>query len=224
MIVKPWSLPELNFWIPAKALAKITSTQISNTGDICILDAGCGEGYYLDNIVNALEKPENVISFIGLDISKHAIIEAAKRNKQACWIVGTNRQPPVLDNSVDIILCVFGFHNFNGFNKILKPGGKIILVEPGPDHLKELRKIIYTKVDKSNPPDLLYLEKTGLSLVDTQQLLFKAELINNEQINNLLIMTPHLYRAKKQGREAACNLQRLGITIDVAFRILSKTS
>ena len=215
----------------AKQLADITFAQMSDLlgtekGEICLLDAGCGEGYYLDFIFNAIQEKESkrALSFIGLDISKPAISEAARRNKQISWIVGTNRQPPIDNASVDIILCVFGFQSFEGFNKILKPGGKVILVEPGPDHLMELRAIIYPEVRKSDPQDLSYLEETGFSMTDSQQLQFKTGSINNEQINNLLIMTPHLYRATKEGREAASHLQKLELTVDVVFRVLKKNN
>jgi 23S rRNA (guanine745-N1)-methyltransferase len=208
----------------ARKLTEITFAQITDSIETCILDAGCGEGYYFDAIFNDLKNRNacNDLSFIGLDISKAAIAESARRNRQITWIVGTNRQPPVESTSVDIVLCVFGFQSFEGFHKILKSGGKVILVEPGPDHLKELREIIYTEVRKSEPPDLSCVEGMGFSMLDRQSLQFKTGAINNEQINNLLVMTPHFYRATKEGREAAGKLEKLVLTVDVVFRILEK--
>ncbi len=206
----------------ANKLAEILYAQITGENEVCILDAGCGEGYYLDYVLNYL-KNENIfndISFIGLDISKPAIAESSKRNKEISWVVGTNRQPPVDYASVNIILCVFGFQSFEGFKKILKSNGKIILVEPGPDHLKELREIIYVEVRKSEPQDLTYLEVTGFSMVNSQQLKFKTGEIDNKNINNLLLMTPHFYRANKEGREMASHLEKLELTVDVVFRVL----
>jgi len=203
--------------------AQMTDNPVSNK-EICLMDAGCGEGYYFDYLFNYLKGKEggSDLAFIGLDISKPAIMESAKRNKQISWIVGTNRQPPVADVSVDIILCVFGFQSFEGFHKILKSSGKVILIEPGPDHLKELREIIYTEVKRTDPPDLLQAEEMGFSMQETQSLQFKTGAINNEQINNLLLMTPHFYRANKEGREQAANLQTLDLTVDVVFRVLVK--
>jgi len=210
----------------AKKLSDIASAQITGTHGTCLMDAGCGEGYYIDTLFNSL-KDNGIccdLSFIGLDISKAAIAESAKRNKSITWVVGTNRQPPVDHGSVDIILCVFGFQSFDGFNRILKPGGKVILVEPGPDHLKELREIIYIEVKKSDPQDLSYAEEAGFSVIDSQQLQFQTGLINDTQIRDLLVMTPHFYRATKQGREAAGQLQQLDLTVDVILRTLVKTS
>lgn len=213
------------FYAPvANKLAEIIVAQIADGKESCLMDAGCGEGYYFDSVFNTLRDSEgdSDVAFIGLDISKPAIVEAAKINKQITWLVGTNRQPPVTPDSIDIILCVFGFQSFDGFNKVLKTGGKVILVEPGPDHLKELRAILYTDVRKSDPPDISYAEELGFFMRDRQQLQFSTGLINNEQINNLLVMTPHLYRANQAGREAAAGLQELDLTVDVVFRTLEK--
>jgi len=201
----------------ARKLAEIVFRQFADANETCLMDAGCGEGYYLNYIFDYLKDQQgrSSLSFIGLDISKPAIVEAAKRNKQISWVVGTNRQPPVEPESVDIVVCVFGFQSFEGFEKVLKTGGKIILVEPGPDHLKELREIIYPEVRKSDPPDLSGHEEAGYTMVDRQRLQFRTGAINNEQIHNLLIMTPHFYRATKEGREAAGDVQSLDLTVDI---------
>lgn len=213
----------------ANKIAELIFTQITcprNISDkeICLMDAGCGEGYYFDWVFNALKNKESDIkfSFIGLDISKDAIIASTKRNKQISWVVGTNRQPPVSDYSVDIILCVFGFHSYKGFNKILKPNGRMILVEPGPEHLKELREVIYKDVKHSDSSNFSHENEQGFSLINQDQLKFRIDAINNESINNLLIMTPHLYRASKEGKEAASNLKEMDLTVDVIFRVLEK--
>jgi 23S rRNA (guanine745-N1)-methyltransferase len=126
-----------NYESVAIKLAEIVFAQITDDKETCFMDAGCGEGYYFDYVINDLKGKNacNDLSFIGLDISKAAIAEAAKRNQQITWVVGTNRQPPVESASVDVVLCVFGFQSFEGFHRILKAGGRVILVEPGPDHL-----------------------------------------------------------------------------------------
>ena len=98
----------------------------------------------------------------------------------------------------------------------------MILVEPGPDHLNELREIIYTEVKKTDSPDLSCAEDMGFSLVDIQSLKFKTGIINNTQNNDLLLITPQFYRATKEGREAAVNLQELDLTVDIVFRTLEK--
>ena len=208
----------------ANKLTEIISAQITTDKETCILDAGCGEGYYFDAIFRTLDEHKNTnkLSFIGLDISKDAIIQASKRNKQISWLVGTNRQPPIEDASVDIILCLFGFLSLDAFNKVLKPDGKIIIVDPGPEHLKELREIIYPEIKKSDKSNTSQNEIKGFALLKSEAVTFKAKITNNEKINQLLIMTPHFYRASKEGKQKAANLNKLDITINVIFKVLEK--
>lgn len=190
----------------------------------CILDAGCGEGYYLDHFYKYLQHKNKHCdeTLIGLDISKFAIIASTKRNKQITWIVGTNKHPPVISNTLDIVFCIFGFPSFEAFSNTLKTGGKVILVEPGPEHLKELRQIIYPKIKEATYSDYASIENKGFSLLDTYNLKFNTGAINNIQILDLLSMTPHFYRATKEGRDAAAKLETLDLTVEVVFNVLKK--
>lgn len=208
----------------AYKLTQTVSAYIINDNAVCFLDAGCGEGYYFDFLLDKLQQQEgaNNLSFIGLDISKDAIVQATKRNKQVSWIVGTNRQPPVEDESIDIILCLFGFFCDEGFYKALKPGGKIIMVDPGVEHLKELREIIYPEIKQPKLSEVMQPDEKKLSLLNSDVLQFRVNVTGNEQINHLLLMTPHFYRASKAGREAACKLDKLDLTVDVVFKTLQK--
>ena len=208
----------------ARAIVDQVDSLVIENDTFCMLDAGCGEGYYVDYIYQMLSTPEKNInlSYIGLDISKEAILQASKRNKNIFWIVGTNRQPPITEASIDIILCVFGFVSFEGFNKVLKPGGKIILVDPGPEHLKELRNVIYEEVKKTNLVDYSEIDNEIFTVESNQICQFKTGSIDNDNINNLLTMTPHLFRASKAGKQAASELQDLDLTVDVTIKTLSR--
>jgi len=205
----------------AQKISGHVHTLMVDSDTFCLLDAGCGEGYYFNHLYQSLStsSKDSNLSFIGLDISKQAILQASKRNKNITWIVGTNRQPPIVETSVDIILCVFGFVNFEGFAKILKPGGRVVLVDPGVDHLKELRELIYKKVKHSESTDI---DTEQFSITDSQSYKFKTGNIDNEMINDLLTMTPHLFRASKEGKAAASELTELDLTVDVVIRTLTK--
>ena len=209
----------------ATVLNHTVLAQIKNDRDICILDAGCGEGFYFNALMHYLQKSDacNKISLVGLDISKDAIVQAAKRTKLISWIVGTNRQPPVSNESIDIILCLFGFLSAKGFNDVLRPGGKIILVDPGLEHLKELRQIIYPEVKAPKRTDTSQDNTAGFSLMHSESLRFKRKISDNTQIKHLLAMTPHFHRASQKGKAVALALQELDITFDVTFRVLQKT-
>ena len=83
-----------------------------------------------------------------------------------------------------------------------------------------LREIIYPEVKKT---DQTQYEIKGFSVKTVEELKFIEKIAGNEKINQLLIMTPHFYRASKKGRLAAASLEELEITVDVIFRVLEKT-
>ncbi len=189
----------------------------------CLLDAGCGEGYYLEQLLHAIEHApgQQSIELIGLDISKPAIVAAARRSRQITWLIASNRHPPALAGSVDIILCLFGFPVYESFRKLLKPTGHIILVESAPEHLVELRNVIYPAVNKAPPPDLTNAMAAGFVLCRETTLSYTRTLEKNAQIMNLLMMTPHYFRASYEGKQAASQLNRIAVTVDVVFRVLA---
>jgi len=205
----------------AQKLSEISLTYLSDRQNICLLDAGCGEGYFLSHVAHHLENLDCAgrASFIGLDISKWAILAACKRPNQITWMVATNNKMPILPKSLDLIVCHFGFPNYVEFSKLLKPDGKIILAEAGPDHLIELRNIIYPQLKpaKSKPT----MACSEIELLNTCALKYRISNIPQQDINNLLMMTPHMYRASIGGKMAAAKQHRLNLTIDVSIRVLN---
>jgi len=217
----------LNAGIYAPISERLNAVALNNltaTDTFCAVDAGCGEGYYLDRFAAALSADGRVATatLIGLDIAKPAVIAATRRNKAITWLVASNNNPALLPQSVDMVLCMFGFPIYDVFQRILKPDGRLILVDPGPDHLRQLREVIYPEVRISPPPSTAKAEQAGFQLLDTQSLRYDTTELNRAQIADLLVMTPHLYRAPKAGKEAAARLERLTPTVDVVFRVFSR--
>ncbi len=191
-----------------------------------LLDAGCGDGYYLAQLFATLQQQaiQREVTLLGLDISKPAIIAAAKRSKQITWLIASNKHPPLLPASIDCIVCMFGYPMYASFKPLLKPGGTIILVEAGPNHLLELREIIYPSVSQSPPPELAAAAAVGFTLKHESCLTYRETLASNAQIMNLLMMTPHFFRASQTGKQAAMQLNTIELTIDVVFRVLVQAS
>lgn len=177
------------------------------------LDAGCGEGYYLRQLAAAATERGQMLAILGLDISKWAVLAAAKQDPRPNWVVGTNARLPVLDGTLDRVLCLFGFPVYAEFARVLKPGGRLIQVDAGPDHLRELREIIYPTLKPQRPAETA--APAGFSVLPGETVRFALELNSQEQIADLLAMTPHLYRASAEGRAKAAALNKLSMTVDV---------
>jgi len=187
-----------------------------------IVDAGCGEGYYLDRLARLAAGSPDIatVALAGIDVSKWAIKSAARRKAPVTWLVANNRQPPFLPGSVDLMLCLFGFPVWEGFRKVQKPGDHALLVEPAADHLIELRQIIYPTVNRSPPPPLAAAEAAGYRLQREEGLRYCATLTGSETIQDLLAMTPHAHRVPQERRNALAELSILSVTVDVVFRFL----
>jgi 23S rRNA (guanine745-N1)-methyltransferase len=196
----------------AAAVSRAVLAELSEDATITCLDAGCGEGYYLRQLA-AVRSSGQMLALLGLDISKWAVLAAAKQDKRPNWIVGTNAHLPVLSETLDRVLCMFGFPVYAEFARVLKSGGELLQVDAGQEHLRELREIIYPA---------LKLERTAEAAVPagfrhllTETVSFLLSLDSQEQIADLLAMTPHLYRASVDGRARAAALKTLSVTVDV---------
>ena len=185
------------------------------------LDAGCGEGYYLAYIRQKLaQQCSNVrVNAYGVDISKPAIIAATKRDRNIAWIVASNKQLPFMAQSINAVLCMFGFPNFAGFKKVIKPGAAVILVDPNPDHLFQLRNILYEDVSKKASLSHDKALRQGFSLVAEHRVDFMSYLDSQQQIMDLTYMTPHYFKATHDAREKLEHLTRLDLSVDVCIKV-----
>ncbi|MEA3252066.1 MAG: methyltransferase domain-containing protein [Pseudomonadota bacterium] len=180
------------------------------------LDAGCGEGYYLRELADAAAANEQPLALLGLDISKWAVLAAAKQEKRASWVVGSNARLPVQPGTLDRLLCLFGFPVHGEFARALKPGGELLQVDAGPDHLRELREIIYPalKPERTAEPPA----PEGFTPLAAETIRYSLALSGAQPIADLLAMTPHLHRASHEGRERAAALDSLTVTVEVRLK------
>lgn len=179
-----------------------------------LLDAGCGEGYYLQGLAQTTSS-----LLIGIDVSKAAIRSASQRDKDIQWLVASNRNMPVKDGSLDVITSLFGFPDFDIFKRKLKQDSHVLLIEAGPQHLIEMRKYIYNDIRIKETSPLLKAEQAGFQHVSDQWVTEKA-ILNAQQIQNLLLMTPHFFRAREANKRRLYDLNSLEVTIEVVLRTL----
>ena len=203
----------------ADAMSRAVFHEEFNESSINCLDAGCGEGYYMRQLAHST--PEIIdLALMGLDISKWAVLSAAKQDKSSSWVVGSNANLPVLSETLDRTLCLFGFPVYPEFARVLKSGGEIVQMDAGVDHLRELREIIYPELRAPRPDQKAMPE--GFTNLDTSVIRYTLALPDKGSIADLLAMTPHLYRANADGLARAAELESLTVTVDVILRRIRK--
>lgn len=190
----------------AKALAQ---TLLPSSTPLRCLDAGCGEGYYLRELARLHPGP---LQLMGLDISKWAVLEAAKQCQHTTWVVASNANMPVASGSLDYVFCLFGFPVYEEFARVLKPGGRLVMVTPAAHHLHSLRAALYGQVKEK--PTQPYTPPAGFALHQQQLLEHTFTLSENHAIEQLLLMTPHWFRATAEQRAAV--IQQAPLTTQLA--------
>jgi len=105
----------------------------------CVVESGAGTGYYLARVLDAL--PGRV--GIALDRSRYALRRAARAHERigavACDVW---RRMPVADTAAVLALNVFAPRNGAELRRILNPAGRLIVVTPDDDHLRELARAL----------------------------------------------------------------------------------
>ena len=191
-----------------------------------VLDAGCGEGYYLAHLAKQIiadPRPRSAVALAGIDISKWAIRQAARRPEPITWAVASNRRPPFTRGSVNVILCLFGFPIWEGFSPVQVAGHHVVLVDPAIDHLIELREIIYPTVARQAlAPFSAAALAAGYSLMHEQSVGLTTHLPDAQAVQDLLAMTPHAHRVTQASRAKLATVTSLTVTVDVMLCVLVK--
>lgn len=199
---------EAGFYAPiAKVLCR-TALELEACGPV--LDIGCGEGYYSAQLAQAMNA-----ELTGLDISKEAVRCAAAKYKNALWLCGTAAHLPVADHSAGLITSLFALTMPEEFKRVLAEDGYYFQVLAAQDHLLGLKSIIYPELklkEKDSVPDL-----PGFELVKSVPIRFDFT-VEGQQVQNLLSMTPHVYRISKEG---AARLAATEILSDTASAVLN---
>ncbi len=121
----------------------LLANHLSTLESATILDAGCGEGYYLGQLQSHLQAvfPTSQLCYLGMDVSKTAVRYAAKRYKNGRFFVANiNTLIPVADHSVHILLNIFAPRNPAEFARVLGKNGRLLIIIPKPTHLQSIRE------------------------------------------------------------------------------------
>lgn len=153
-------------------------------------DAGCGEGYYLNYIVENLSNINVYAS--GIDISKEAIQKASKRkceytNPNIEFAVGSSFKLPLNTHSQQAVIQIFAPSSASEIYRVLNDDGIWITVNPAAHHLFKLKQMIYATPEVHSVNEVVY---EGFEQLIHEELKLGVNLSETEDRKNLLMMTP----------------------------------
>ena len=182
----------------------------------CVVDAGCGEGYYTCKLA------AEGFHMLGFDLSKRGIRAAARAARRegldALFAVASVYTLPVGADTADAVISLFAPIAEQELLRVLKPGGILIAVGAGRDHLLSLKRVLYdTPRENEARADL----PTKMSELHAEVLDFTMEL-DAPAIENLFAMTPYYYRTSVEGKARLAALQSLTCEAQMNIHVYQK--
>ncbi len=176
-----------------------------------VLDAGCGEGSYLAAI--------NAPVRFGIDVSKPGVRLAARRHRDIEFAVASSYRLPFDDALFDAVISVFAPRPFEEFDRVLRTGGIVVTVSPGPDHLAGLRHHLYRDARPHEPSSDLAPSDTRPA-IHTRRVQFDLSLTADDA-RLLLQMTPYWWSATPNQQ---ANVGALNTTADMIIEVTQASS
>ena len=188
---------------------------------LSMLDAGCGEGYYLGRIQHALEQqlPDAHIEYLGIDIAKEATRMAAKRYKNIHFLVANLKERFVFaSDSLHILLNIFAPRNVEEFARVLTLGGIALVVIPAPQHLRQLREALgLLNIEEHKQEHVLEQFAPYLTYIGTASVNSTLRL-NKEEILQTVMMTPNYRHLSTEVKHKMSTME--GLETEITFTCL----
>lgn len=183
-----------------------------------LVDIGCGEGYYLSRFQKNYRPQSH--SYYGLDISKLGVRMAAKKNPDIKWLVANFAKLPFIDHSIHTVLSMFAEYSVPEIDRILSSDGHILIVRAAPNHLVELKNIIYPEIHEKSKKSAI---KTfpGFEVI-RDHYHYRTKIQSTEDLLSLLLMTPHYWKIKPEGIENLKKYDSLEVTISIEIDLLKR--
>ncbi|MBX2859341.1 MAG: methyltransferase domain-containing protein [Cellvibrionaceae bacterium] len=197
-----------------EAMARILQGATCLTPQMRLLDLGCGEGYYLRRL--GLQMSFQQGESMGIDISKEAVRRAAASDKHAHYAVASCYDIPLPNASIDTAISVFSPLDEGELSRVLKPGGHLLRVAPGPQHLWALKSRLYANPAPHSAPPAL----SGFELLQVESVQRDLQLQETQDIHNLLKMTPYFWHGNVAAKNQLVELEHFDVSLDFTLELL----
>jgi 23S rRNA (guanine745-N1)-methyltransferase len=161
------------------------------------------------------------IDAAGLDISVPAIELAAKRYPAIVWIVANaDRRLPFADGSFDFAMSVTARRNGGELRRLLRPGGRALVVVPGQDDLAELREAVLGRADRKDRAAAAIAELSRHLEPVLHRTIRRTTRYTADEVRDLLAAT---YRgARDREKERARSVGAMDITVSRELLVFAR--
>jgi len=172
-----------------------------------VLDVGCGEGHHLAVIAERFGCEGH-----GLDISVVAIEAAAKRRPDLHWVVANaDRFLPYANASFRLVMSITAQRNPEGFRRVLRDDGALLLVVPAPDDLIEARELILGEGIERDRVEKAIAAFAPLFVLDRHERIRHAVRLDAAAVRDVMAGS---YRAGRASRRAKlAEISELDVTL-----------
>ena len=154
------------------------------------------------------------LELAGFDIAKPAVRLAAKALPTARYAVASSFHQPVKTGWADLLLNCFSPFAREEFLRVLRPGGRMIYVVPGAEHLYQMKAVLYAEPYKNPVQEVAY---EGFRPIGEREARGTIT-VPASQLEALFAMTPYYWKTPRDG--AACLAALPELTTEIAFRFL----
>jgi 23S rRNA (guanine745-N1)-methyltransferase len=185
-----------------------------------ILDIGCGDGFFLDQVSRAAASP---CQGIGVDISKEALAKAA-RSYPSLFFVRTDaahNRLPFGDLSFGLVLSIFAPRPIDEIHRVLRTDGSWLIVTATPDHLKEIREFLPLAAIGTGKLDAP--TSRSYSIVRSGTFNYESQ-VAHEDLVSLIEMSPSIHRLRRDFGDKWNERvpKELGVTFSFSLSLLGK--
>lgn len=186
------------------------------SGRVCVLDTGCGEGYYIHRLRQCIGRESDCF---GMDISKEAVQMGARKYQDIFFVVASiHKIIPFPDHSLDVLLNVFAPRNPAEFSRVLRPQGTALVVVPTGDHLAQLHEALGVRSIKGEKESQTVAEFAGFFSGGHAETLRYSQALAHADLLDLIKMTPAYWRLSEDAWAKAQEIASL--EIEFAFTLL----
>lgn len=177
-----------------------------------VLDVGCGEGTFTAALCGGAR------AVVAFDLSKPGVRLAARRlgATATCCVAGVT-EIPVLDRSCDLVTSVMSPTSEAEFLRVARPGGHVLVVSPGPDHLDGLRRLLYAEY-RPHDGEVPLAGRLPTVAVDR---LRSEQVLTGDEARLAWAMTPYRWNAPAEGVERLRAATDVAVTIDFVATTLA---